>query len=123
MAVHGEHGYLSPEDEYKMHLEEIGDSPDAPKQEGSYSKGIIALMFITIIAFTVTCLVFYWHSKSIDPVLIAGIFLCFGFEFGSLAFIKSKKLKYSGGKFGDKQLGHVEVANEKEENDGKVSEP
>ena len=107
-----EHGYLSPEDEYRMLQEELDEQP--PAQAGSYSKGIIVLMFITIIAFTVTCLVFYWNGKTVDPVLIAGIFLCFGFEFASLAFIKGKKLKYLGGKFGDKQLGHVEIVEETE---------
>ena len=119
-------GYeLDYEAKYKAYMDWLdeNDVTNVPREKGSYSKGVIVLMFITIIAFTVTCLVFYWNDKTVDPVLIAGVFLCFGFEFGSLAFIKGRKIKYATGKFGDKQLGHVETIEETDEEDaGKVRE-
>ena len=74
------------------------------KQKSLYSKTIVALCIITIIVFTVTCLYFYWHEKSIDPVLIASFFACFGLEFGSLAFVKRGEYKYVSGD----TVGHVE---------------
>ena len=97
-----------------------GFDEDAPADDGgkqSYSKGIVALMIVTIIAFTVACLVFYWNGKAVDAVLIGFFFGCFGFEFGSLAFIKSRKLKYVGGNAANKQVPHVEIAEEDENND------
>ena len=74
------------------------------KSTSRYSKLVVLLCIATIIAFTVTCMVFYWHDKSVDPVLIGFFFACFGMEFGSLAFIKRGEYRYVGG---DK-VGHVE---------------
>lgn len=108
------HGYLSPEDEYNMYLEELDEIPEPKKKESSFSKGIVVFMFVTIIAFIEECMFFYWNMKTVDPTLITGFFLCFGFEFGSLVAVKRGKLKYVGGKLGDKQLGHVEEIEETE---------
>lgn len=95
---------------------------EAQEGKASYSKLIVALMFFTIIAYTVTCFVYLWNGKPLNDLLTGFFFGCFGFEFGSLAFIKSKKLKYFGGNAANKQPGHVEAIEEKEgETDGEVS--
>ena len=83
-----------------------------PGKPVSYSKGIVILMFVTIILFTVACMYFYWCGKTVDPVLILGFFACFGFEFGSLAFIHTRKLKYKPGDPANKRMPHVEIREE-----------
>ena len=74
------------------------------KQRSLYSKCIVALCLTTIIAFTCVCMWFYWNEKTIDPVLIASFFACFGLEFGSLAFVKRGEYKYVSGE----TVGHAE---------------
>ena len=113
-----EHGYMSPEDVYENEIAKLDEMPEPKKKEPSFSKGIVVLMFVTIIAFVQECMFFYWNGKTVDPTLIAGFFLCFGFEFGSLVVVKRGKLKYVSGKFGDKQLGHIEETEETEEKEG-----
>lgn len=86
------------------------------KTKSLYSKSIIVLCIITIIAFTVTCFWFYWNEKSIDPVLIASFFACFGFEFGSLAFVKRGEYRYVTGD----TVGHAERIEEENEGEADV---
>jgi len=74
------------------------------KPTSRYSKSVVLLCIVTIIAFTVTCLVFYWHEREVDAVLIASFFACFGLEFGSLAFVKRGEYKYVPGE----TVGHAE---------------
>ena len=110
--------YTPDKEGYEQSLEDLEEIEPKQAKESSFSKGIVVLMFITIIAFVQECMFFYWNGKTVDPTLIAGFFLCFGFEFGSLVAVKRGKLKYVAGKFGDKQLGHVEAIEETEEEDG-----
>ena len=77
------------------------------KTKPRYSKVIVAACLVFILAFTVTCLVFYWNAKSVDPVLVGFFFACFGMEFASLAFVTRGKLKYTGS--GSGKVGSVEV--------------
>ena len=104
---------------YEAYLEWL-DEQDAKAEKPQFSKTIVVFCILTTIAFTVTCLFFYWNGKTIDPVLIGFFFSCYGLEFGSLAFIQRGKLKYVGGKVDGKQMGHVEI---EEDDDGEVSEP
>jgi len=77
-----------------------------------YSKFIVLFCILTIIAFTTTCMAFYWNEKEVDPVLIGFFFACFGMEFTSLAFIKRGEYRYVGG---DK-VGRVERIEEEDGN-------
>lgn len=113
-----EHAYTPDREGYDQSVEDL----DRIEPRPSYSKGIVALMFVTIIAFTVTCLVFYWNAKTVDQVLIGFFFGCFGFEFGSLAFIKSRKLKYVGGNAANRQVPHVELSEEEENEDSRKAD-
>ncbi len=81
------------------------------KSKSKYSKAIVVVCILTIIAFTVACMTFYWNEKEVDPVLIGAFFACFGMEFGSLAFIKRGEYRYVAG---DK-VGHVERIEEENE--------
>lgn len=83
------------------------------KQKSLYSKTIVAICIVTVIAFTITCLWFYWNDKQIDPVLIASFFACFGLEFGSLAFVKRGEYRYVSGE----TVGHVERIEETNEDE------
>lgn len=109
MAEHAEDQY----DDY----EDYGEYEDLrmEKAKPAYSKLVIATCLALVLAFTVTCLVFYWYAKAVDPVLIGFFFACFGVEFASLAFIKGREVRYVEGNPANKQMGHVEV---KEENNG-----
>ncbi|MBQ3300614.1 MAG: hypothetical protein IJH04_00410 [Eggerthellaceae bacterium] len=102
--------YTPDEEGYGQSLEDL----DEIESKTSYSKGIVILCFLTIIAFTVTSFVFLWNGKPLNDTLTGFFFGCFGLEFGSLAFIKSKKLKYVGGNVSNKQVPHVELAEEEE---------
>lgn len=108
-----DHAYTPDKEGYEQSLADLEEIEPANKP--SYSKFIVVLMFVTIIAFVVTCLVFYWHGKTVDPVLIGFFFGCFGFEFGSLAFIRGRKLKYTGGDPGNKKMPHVETEDDDDE--------
>ena len=83
------------------------------KRESVYSKCIVVLCLVTVVVFTCVCMWFYWNDKTIDPVLIASFFACFGLEFGSLAFVKRGKYKYVSGD----TVGHVERIEDKDENE------
>ena len=100
------------EEQYDMPTEDLEAEP-----KPSYSKFIVFLMFVTIIAYTVTCFVYLWNGKPLNDLLTGFFFGCFGFEFGSLAFIKSKKLKYIGGNAANKQPPHVEIIEEDEQDE------
>ena len=104
--------YTPDKEGYEQSLKDLEEIEPAPKP--AYSKVIVLLCILTTIGYTVTCFVFLWNGKPLNDYLTGFFFLCYGFEFGSLAFIKNKKLKYGGGKLADKQLGHVEVADEEE---------
>lgn len=113
-----DHAYYSPyEEKYEKSLE----NPKGDEPRPSYSKAIVLLCFVTVIGYTVTCFVYLWNGKPLNDILTGFFFACFGLEFGSLAFIKGKKLKYVGGNAANKQMPHVELAEEEEEKeDGKV---
>ena len=111
------HAYKPDEEGYEQSLEDLAEVEPRP----SYSKVIVLLCFITVIGYTVTCFIYLWNGKPLNDFLTGFFFGCFGLEFGSLAFIKSKKLKYVGGNAANKQVPHVELAEEEEEKeDGKV---
>ena len=116
-----DHAYYSPyEEEYEQSLEDLEEIDPRP----SYSKVIVLLCFVTVIGYTVTCFIYLWNGKPLNDFLTGFFFACFGLEFGSLAFIKSKKLKYVGGNPANKQVPHVELIAEEEDEkeDGKVSQ-
>ena len=81
----------------------------AEKEKPAYSKVVVGACLVFILAFTVTCLIFYWNSKTVDPVLIGFFFACFGMEFVSLAFIKGREIRYVEGNPANKQMSHIEV--------------
>ena len=81
------------------------------KTKSRYSKLIVFLCFVTVTLFTQQCMFFYWNEKTVDPILIGFFFACFGFEFGSLAFIKCKEYRYMKG---DKVV-YVERIEEKDD--------
>lgn len=82
-----------------------------------YSKLIVALCLVTIIAYTAVCLYYLWNTKPLNDTLTILFFGCFGLEFASLAFIKRGKIKYFGGNAANKQMPRAETE-EKEESDG-----
>ncbi|MBQ9000277.1 MAG: hypothetical protein IJ087_00290 [Eggerthellaceae bacterium] len=85
------------------------DDLEIGKAKPAYSKLVVATCLVLILAFTVTCLVFYWYTKAVDPVLIGFFFACFGVEFASLAFIKGREVRYVEGNPANKQMPHVEL--------------
>jgi hypothetical protein len=87
------------------------------KQAGQYSKAIVFLCLLTIVAFTVTCFVYLWNGKPLNDTLTVLFFGCFGLEFASLAFIKGRKIRYVEGNPANKQMSHVEVQEEEENED------
>lgn len=95
---------------------EIDEAEPKPRK---YSKLIVALCLVTIIAYTVTCLFYLWNGKPLNDTLTILFFGCFGLEFASLAFIRRGELKYVEGNAANKQMPHVEI---KEEEDEQVSE-
>jgi len=112
--------------EYTPDKEGCEQSPEGPEgveaaPKPSYSKGIVFLCLVTIIAYTVTCFVYLWNGKPLNDLLTGFFFGCFGLEFGSLAFIKCKKLRYVAGNGANKQVPHVEIV-EEDEKDEQVSE-
>ena len=90
-----------------------------PADKPAYSKVIVAICLLLILAFTVTQLVFMWNGKQLNDVQTACFYGCFGIEFASLAFVTRGKLKYVGGNPANKQMPHVEI---EEDEDGKVPE-
>ena len=118
------------EKEHAPDKEGCEQSPEDPKeiesaQKPAYSKAVVALCLVTIIAFTVTCFVYLWNGKPLNDALTILFFGCFGLEFASLAFIKGRKIRYVEGNAANKQPPHVEAVEEeaKEEGDkgGEVS--
>lgn len=107
MAEHAEEQY----DEDFDGWEELPEE----KPKVAYSKLIVATCLILILTFTVACMTFYWNGKSVDPVLIGFFFACFGIEFASLAFIKGRDIRYIEGNPANKQMPHVEIEEEKED--------
>ena len=73
------------------------------KAKMKFSKKIIILMFITMIAFTVTMTVTFWRYQSVPDALIEPFFSFFGIEGGALGIIKvseviSEKIELKGRK-------------------------
>ena len=101
-----------------------GESAETAQEEPrpSYSKAIVFLCLMTVIAYTVTCFVYLWNGKPLNDLLTGFFFGCFGLEFGSLAFIKGKKLKYVSGNAANKEMPHVELSVEEEKEDAEVHE-
>lgn len=58
------------------------------KQKMKFSKKIIILMFVTMIAFTVTMIVTFWKFQAVPDMLIEPFFGFFGIEGGALGIIK-----------------------------------
>lgn len=105
------------EDQYEG-WEDLDEPEDKPKP--AYSKVIVVICLITIIAYTATCFVYLWNGKPLNDTLTVLFFGCFGIEFASLAFIKGREVRYVEGNAANKQMPHVEA---KEEEDGEqVSE-
>ena len=113
--------YTPTEEGYEQSIEDLEEIEPAP----AYSKVIVLLCLVTIIAFTVTCFVYLWNGKPLNDTLTVLFFGCFGLEFASLAFIKGRKIRYVEGNAANKQPPHVEAVEEeaKEEGDkgGEVS--
>ena len=103
-----DHAYTPDKEGYEKSLAAL-DSIEPVKRKNAYSKGIIVLMFLTIIWYTASNLLLLYEGKQTDAALTAAFFACFGFEFGSLAFVHNSGLKYKGG---DKP--HVEVKEEED---------
>ncbi len=83
------------------------------KKEGiAYSKIIVAACLLTIIAYTTVCFVYMWFGRPLNDTLTILFFGCFGIEFGSLAFIKGRELRWVEGNAMDKTPGHVELREE-----------
>ena len=106
MADHAEEQYGEFDDCEELAVE---------KAKPAYSKLIVAVCLVLVLAFTVTCLVFYWHGKPVDQVLIGFFFACFGIEFASLAFIKGREVRYVEGNPANKQMPHIETKEEENE--------
>lgn len=64
--------------------------------KSGFSKFIVVLCFVVIIAFSSVVLFMYWNGHPVPDSLIYCIFLCFGIEFASLAAVKSAKVKTLG---------------------------
>lgn len=112
-------GYdLDYEAKYDAYMQWL-DEQDVKREKTPYSRLVVALCLVTVIAYTVTCFFYLWNGKPLNDVLTALFFGCFGLEFASLAFIKGRKIRYIEGNAATKQMPHVEV---KEEDDGEVSE-
>lgn len=58
------------------------------KEPMRFSKKVIVLMFATMILFTVTMIVTFWHFQAVPDSLIEPFFAFFGIEGGSLGIIK-----------------------------------
>lgn len=105
-----DHAYTPDEEGYEQSLADL--EAIEPAQKPAYSKVIVALCLVTVIAYTVTCFAFLWHGKPLNDTLTRLFFLCFGFEFGSLAFIKGREIRYGSG--GADRMPHVEAVEETE---------
>ena len=62
---------------------------------------------------------YLWFGKPLNDTLIVLFFGCFGIEFGSLAFIKGRELRWVDGNLANKQVGHVEPVEEDDEEEKK----
>lgn len=87
------------------------------REKPKYSKIIVALCLVTIIAYTVTCLFYLWNGRPLNDVLTALFFGCFGVEFASLAFVRRGEMRWVEGQ-GDKKVGHVEPVEEEKDEQG-----
>ena len=106
-------GYnLDYEAKYNAYMEWL-DEQEATREKTPYSKLVVAVCLLTIIAYTATCFFYLWNGKPINDVLTALFFGCFGIEFASLAFIKRGKIKYVEGNPTAKQMPHVETKEDK----------
>jgi len=77
------------------------------KEKPRYSKLIVAVCLVAVIAYTIVCLYYLWHGKPLNDTLTVLFFGCFGIEFASLAFIKRGEFRYTSGA-GERKVGHVE---------------
>lgn len=85
------------------------------KRKAKYSKFIVALCIVTVIAYTVTCFVYLWNGKPIDTTLTLCFFGCFGIEFASLAAVTRSENKYVKGNGNAKPMPKVEIEEEDNE--------
>ena len=75
-----------------------------------FSKKVIVLMFVAMIAFTVTMIITFWHFQAVPDSLIEPFFGFFGIEGGMLGIIKvaetfmEKKNEKKGRKENENQL-------------------
>ncbi|MBQ9042295.1 MAG: hypothetical protein IJ111_05710 [Eggerthellaceae bacterium] len=117
MAEHSKE-YTPDREGYEQSLKDLDEIEPAPKP--AYSKVIVALCLVIIIAFTVTSFVYLWNGKPLNDTLTVLFFGCFGLEFASLAFIKGREVRYVEGNAANRQPPHVEA--KEEDQDGEVSE-
>jgi len=87
------------------------------KQKPRYSKLVVAVCLMACISYTVTCFVFLWNGKPLNDVQTVCFYGCFGIEFASLAFLTRGEYKYIGGNAANKQMPHVEIAEEDKEDE------
>lgn len=113
-------GYdLEYEAKYEAYKEWL-DEQDVKREKVPYSKFVVAVCLLTVIAYTVTSFFYLWNGKPLNDTLTVLFFGCFGIEFASLAFIKRGKIKYVEGNPANKQMPHVET---EEDEDEQVPEP
>lgn len=98
-------------------IEQDVEKTATEEKPASYSKVIVAVCIMTIVLFTAVCMLYLWFGKPLNDTLIALFFGCFGIEFGSLAFIKGRKLRWVEGNPANKKSGHAELV--EDEDDGK----
>lgn len=101
-------------EEFEGELEVVEEQP-----RRAYSKAVVAVCLVLVLAFTVTELVFLWCGKPLNDALTTFFFACFGIEFASLAFVTRGKLKYTGGNGANRQLSHIEMEDEDDSETGK----
>ena len=78
------------------------------KEKPKYSKLVVALCLVTIIAYTAICLFYLWNAKPLNDTLTVLFFGCFGVEFASLAYIRRGELRYAPGA-GERKVGRFEI--------------
>lgn len=99
---------LDYEAKYDAYMEWL-DEQVAKQEKPRYSKVIVGLCLVTVIAYTVACFFYLWNGKPLNDTLTVLFFGCFGLEFASLAFIRGRELRYVDGNPANKQMPHIET--------------
>ena len=90
------------------------------KEPIPYSRAVVAVCLLLVVAFTAVQLWFMWNRIPLNDAQTYCFYACFGMEFASLAFIKGRKLKYTEGNGAAKSMPHIAVNDEEDEDGGKV---